>query len=102
MGNFLFQQYRSNISHMPELTIIVNSSNQDILAELKEKGKIIDRMTIPYNLHLDSILIASVDKFLKKNNIEPESLNNVKVKGKSSPTSSSHRIVSTFVKALKS
>ncbi|KKT28451.1 MAG: hypothetical protein UW43_C0006G0015 [Candidatus Yanofskybacteria bacterium GW2011_GWA1_44_21] len=84
-----------------DLVITLGKENKVIL-ELRNKKGLIDRLQIEPHLHLDSILISSVDKFFKRNKIKAEFIDNVKVKGIASPTSSSHRIIQTFAQALKS
>jgi len=70
--------------------------------ELMEGKKLIDSLTFEFEANLDTMLIAGVDKILKRNRIESLSLKTVKVSGNIEKSSSAYKIAQTFIEAIKS
>ena len=65
-------------------------------------GKLIDTLDFSFQGNLDDLLIAAVDKIMKRNKIETLSLKTVKVSGKVNKESSAYKIAQTFIEAIKS
>ena len=72
------------------------------MLELMEGKKLIDSLTFEFEANLDTMLIAGVDKILKRNRIESLSLKTVKVSGNIEKSSSAYKIAQTFIEAIKS
>ena len=89
-------------SSVMDLICKLDPKDPIITFELKEGRNTISSLKIMPDIHLDSMLILSVDKFLKENRMDKSLLNNVKVKGRVNLSSSSHKIVMAFVNALNS
>lgn len=53
------------------------------------------------NTDFDTLLVTSIDKFLKKNRISPLSLSKIVVKGASNKTSTSRKIAEVVASAIK-
>ncbi|HAU07399.1 MAG: hypothetical protein UW46_C0005G0005 [Candidatus Yanofskybacteria bacterium GW2011_GWF1_44_227] len=73
-----------------------------VIVYLKEESGTVDFVEIVADHKFDHVLIGAVDKFLKKNKINPLSLKEVKVGGHIDKNSSSHKMVLAFVSALNS
>lgn len=58
--------------------------------------------TIPFSRDLDTVLIAALDSFLKRNRIDPLSLQVVAVRGAVDKFSSVYRIVKAWQQAVQS
>jgi hypothetical protein len=63
---------------------------------LKEKKEIVDLADFVFNRNLDTLLVWSVDKFLKKNKIDGLSLTSIEVRGDVDKNSSLYRILGVF------
>ncbi|MEK7121742.1 MAG: hypothetical protein AAB857_03475 [Patescibacteria group bacterium] len=74
----------------------------EIELQLKHDGVLTDTLAFEFEANLDSVLIAAVDKIMKRNKIETLSLKTVKVSGKVNKESSAYKIAQTFIEAIKS
>ena len=54
-----------------------------------------------FDNNLETLLIAAIDKLLKKNRIDPSSLNKVKIGGVIDKNSLAYRIARTVVRAIE-
>ncbi len=69
--------------------------------ELRDGKRLIDTLTFEFESNLDMVLIAAVDKILKRNRIDTSSLKTVRVSGKVEKGSSAYKIAQTFMEAIK-
>ncbi len=85
------------------MDLIINFTKKRGEVELKlQKGRVcIDTLTFDFEANLDSVLISTVDKILKRNKIETLSLKTVKIGGDIDKNSSAYKIALTFCKAWK-
>lgn len=67
---------------------------------IENRGKIKDSVYFHSKGYFDNLLIYGIDRFFKKNKINPLFLNRAKTRGKFSKVSSSHKIAKTVVIAL--
>ena len=86
------------------MNLIINFKEKrgEGVLELMEGKKLIDSLTFEFEANLDTMLIAGVDKILKRNRIESLSLKTVKVSGNIEKSSSAYKIAQTFIEAIKS
>ena len=85
------------------MNLIINFKEKrgEAVLELKDGKRLIDTLTFDFEANLDSVLIAGVDKIMKRNRIETLSLKTVKVSGKVNKESSAYKIAQTFIEAIK-
>ncbi len=74
----------------------------EVELQLKRGRVLTDTLAFEFEANLDSVLIAAVDKIMKRNKIETLSLKTVKVSGKVNKESSAYKIAQTFIEAIKS
>ena len=66
-----------------------------------KNGRAIDIETAKYYYDLDGVLITSLDKLLKRNNIDTIALNSFKIRGNAGKNTTSYKIAAAFVEGLK-
>lgn len=69
---------------------------------LTRDGKHLDAVDFAFDSNLDTVLIDSIDKLLKKNTIDPLSLHAVNVTGDVDKDSSAYKVAVACAQALKS
>lgn len=85
------------------MELIINFKDRGKVELRLKRGRVlIDTLTFEFEANLDSVLIAGVDKVLKRNRIETLSLKTVKVSGNVEKSSSAYKIAQTFIEAIKS
>ena len=86
------------------MNLIINFTEKrgEVELKLQEGKRLIDTLTFEFEANLDSVLIAGVDKILKRNRINPLSLKTIKVSGNVEKSSSAYKIARTFIEAIKS
>jgi hypothetical protein len=85
------------------MNLIINFTENrgEVVLELRDGKKCIDTLTFEFEANLDSVLIAAVDKILKRNRIDTSSLKTIKVSGNVEKSSSAYKIAQTFIEAIK-
>jgi len=85
------------------MNLIINFTKKrgEVELKLQDGKKCIDILTFNFESNLDSVLIAAVDKIMKRNRIETLSLKTVKVAGNIEKSSSAYMIAQTFIEAIK-
>ncbi len=84
------------------MDLIINfKSIGNIALELKQDRKLIDILDFSFKADLDTVLIDTVDKFLKKNRINLLSLNRITIAGDIDKHSSAYTVVKTWISAVK-
>lgn len=68
---------------------------------LTRKGEQLDAVDFGFDSNLDTVLIDSIDKLLKKNTIDPLSLHSVNVTGDVDENSSAYKVAKACAEALK-
>lgn len=68
---------------------------------LTQDGKQLDAVDFAFDSNLDTVLIDSIDKLLKKNTIDPLSLHVVNVTGDVDKDSSAYKVAVSCAEALK-
>ena len=74
---------------------------KQVRLELFQGDQEIDAVDFGFDSNLDTVLIQSVDKILKRNRITTSSLTEVKVVGDVDPNSSAYKIAQTWIEAVK-
>jgi hypothetical protein len=74
---------------------------KQIRLRLLDNDQEIDGVDFSFDSNLDTVLIESVDKLLKKNTITESSLSGVQVVGDVNPNSAAYKVAQTFVEAVK-
>src|SRR3990167_8573189 len=94
---------RRSLNTNNQMNLIINFTEKRGEVELKllNGKRLIDTLTFEFEANLDSVLISAVDKIMKRNRIETLSLKTVKVAGEVDKFSSVHKIVQTFIEAIK-
>jgi hypothetical protein len=72
-----------------------------IQLRLFSDGREIDTVDFSFDSNLDTVLIESVDKLLKRNRITILSLREIAIVGQVDPNSSAYKIAQTFIEAQK-
>jgi hypothetical protein len=72
-----------------------------IRMSLAEKGKVLDSETFSYYHDISEKLITSLDKLLKRNNIDTTALNSFKIRGNTGKNSTSYKIAAAFIEGLR-
>lgn len=75
--------------------------HKHIQLQLNADGQQVDAVDFSFDSNLDTVLIETVDKLLKKNRITILSLREITVAGEVDPNSSAYKIAQTFIEALK-
>ena len=85
------------------MNLIINFTGKrgGVVLKLQDGRRLIDTLTFEFESNLDSVLIAAVDKILKRNRIDTSSLKTVKATGEVSKDSSAYKIAQTFIEAIK-
>ena len=81
--------------------LIIKISQSEVELKLSEKGRVLDFEKAKYYHDLSAGLITSLDKLLKRNNIDATALKSFKIKGNLGKDSTSHKITRAFVEGLK-
>lgn len=68
---------------------------------LVEKGKVLDSETFSYYHDISEKLITTLDKLLKRNNIDTTAINSFKIRGNIGKNSTSYKIAAAFIEGLK-
>ena len=69
--------------------------------ELTQKGQTIDSESFLYYHDLQNLLIASLDKIIKRNSIDTSTLNSFKIQSELGEDSTSYKIAAAFIEGLK-
>ncbi len=85
---------------MAELIIEFKDKKEIELKLLKNK-EVLDMLTIKLDIHLDTLLVTSIDKILKRNRIDTLSLSDVRVAGSVEPSSVAYLVAKAIAEALK-
>lgn len=83
-----------------DLVVILNSDT--LWLKLLKNRQVIDIEAVKYYHNLSDMLISMLDKLLKRNMLDPEDVKGYKILGNLGADSTSHKIASAFVEALKS
>ena len=84
------------------MELIINFKDRgEVELQLKRGRVLTDSLTFDFEANLDSVLIAAVDKILKRNRIDTSSLKTIKVAGNIEKSSSAYKIAQTFIEAIK-
>jgi len=83
-----------------KLIIKIGKNSDRIVLLLRTPGKDVDSLELGQNEHMDKLLIADVDKFLKRNNISITSFKTIGIEGVFDDAKSLHRAIKVFLSAL--
>ncbi|MEK7154458.1 MAG: hypothetical protein AAB792_02795 [Patescibacteria group bacterium] len=72
-----------------------------IKVNLIEKGRVLDSEIFSYYHDVSEKLITSLDKLLKRNNIDTTALKSFKIRGNTGKNSTSYKIAAAFIGGLK-
>lgn len=79
--------YTLTIGYVPPATLDI---------KLSQGGKVLDTVQEAFDKNADTVLLTTVDKFLKRNRIDPLSISTVEVDERIDKNSSLYKIVRTF------
>ena len=84
------------------LTLVIDMPEQGVLTlTLRDgSGAVMDTLDTPVQGHVDNVLLTSVDKLLRRNNIDRFALDAVEAGGGIDKNSSLCRIVRSFASAM--
>ncbi len=82
------------------MKLIITLSQGELQLEISQKGQVLDSETFPYYHDLSDVLITSIDKLLKRNNIDTTALNSFKIQGNTGKNSTSYKIAAAFIEGL--
>jgi hypothetical protein len=83
------------------MTLKVFIEQDQITLGLLKKERVIDSETALYYHDLSDVLITTLDKLLKRNNIDTTALNSFKMLGNVGKNSTSHKVAAAFLEGLK-
>ena len=84
------------------MDLIINFTNiGKITLALKQGRHVVDALDFSFQGNLDDLLIAAVDKIMKRNRIGTLSLKTIKIEGNIDENSSAYKIALSFTKAWK-
>lgn len=75
--------------------------NHHVSVSLAAGNMRLGHVDFSFDNNLETLLIATIDKLLKKNRIDPSSLNKVKIGGVIDKKSLAYRIARTIVRAME-
>ncbi|HWA64276.1 MAG TPA: hypothetical protein VG866_00230 [Candidatus Paceibacterota bacterium] len=84
------------------LHIESGSGPRELKLEIKQNGSVKDQLIISLDTRLDTLLVTSIDKILKKNRIDVAHLKSVIISENIDPTSTAYGIAQAVAEALKS
>ena len=84
----------------PRLIIKIDKNSDRIVLLLRTLGEDKDSLELGQNGHMDKLLIADVDKFLKRNKIIITSFKTIGIEGFFDDSKSTHRAIKAFLSAL--
>lgn len=82
--------------------IIKSPALKNITLELKRSRTTVDTVDFSFDKNLDTLLIVSIDKFLKRNRIDILSLKSVRIDENIDKVSSLYKIVKAYQAAVNS
>lgn len=88
-------------SKNPLKVSITFKSNRHVSVALDSGKESLGHVDFSFDNNLETLLIATIDKLLKKNRIDPSSLNKVRIGGVIDKNSLAYRIARTVVRALE-
>lgn len=98
MNQLSFLRQRK-IRHTFSLYIFLEEKS--VTLKLHNKAGVVDFIELPYYHGLDRVLISGLDKLLKRNKLSPKVLKTYKIQGNLGQNSTSYKIASAFLQALK-
>ncbi len=83
------------------MKLVITLNQSGLRLEIRQKGRVIDSETFSYYHDISEKLITSLDKLLKRNNIDATALNLFKIRGNTGKNSTSYKIAAAFVEGLR-
>lgn len=83
------------------MTLSVFIEQNLIKMGLVKKGRVLDSETALYYHDISEKLITSLDKLLKRNNIDTTALKSFKIQGNTGKNGTSYKIAAAFIEGLK-
>ncbi|HVZ11195.1 MAG TPA: hypothetical protein VG941_02170 [Candidatus Paceibacterota bacterium] len=83
------------------LSITGGSGPRELKLEIEENGSVKDQLIISLDMRLDTLLVTSIDKILKKNRIDLAHLKSVTIGENIDPASVAYGIARAVAEALK-
>lgn len=84
------------------MELLINQIERNKLRlKLKEGKQVLDTVDFAFDKNVDTLLIGSIDKFLKRNKIDILSLKTVNVSGDIDKNSSLYKVIQTWIAAVK-
>jgi hypothetical protein len=83
------------------MKLVINLNQNEFRLEIRQKGRVLDSETFSYYYDISEKLITSLDKLLKRNNIDATALNLFKIRGNTGKNSTSYKIAAAFVEGLR-
>ena len=86
---------------MADVKLMIAVGQKHLIVLLFRGTSCSDKITMPFSHDLDTMLIMTLDSFLKRNRINPLTLRAVTVRGAIDKFSSVYRIVKTWQNAVR-
>ena len=83
------------------MKLVITLNQSELKLEIRQKSRVIDSETLLYYHDLSEKLITSLDKLLKRNNIDTTALNSFKIRGNTGKNSTSYKIAAAFIEGLR-
>ncbi len=101
------------------MKLIITLNQNELQLEIRQKGRVLDSETLSYYHDISEKLITSLDKLLKRNNIDPvkssktgaakrqfdgvdtTALKSFKIRGNTGKNSTSYKIAAAFIEGLR-
>lgn len=86
---------------MNNMILQINLGQAEVTLKLLKNRQVLDFETAKYYHDLSDVLITTLDKLLRRNNIDIKSLKSYKIFSNLGQNSTSHKIASAFTGGLK-
>jgi tRNA A37 threonylcarbamoyladenosine modification protein TsaB len=82
------------------MKVIINIENNFVRIALQEKEAILDEISFPLDHNLSAMLLPTIDKILKKNGFEPNSIEKIEYSGDVGESYTTYRIAKAVENAF--
>jgi hypothetical protein len=83
------------------MTLRVFVEQSRITMAILKNRRVVDSRVFSYYHDLGEVLITTLDKLLKRNNIDTSVIKSFKIQGNTGKDSTSHKIAAAFIEGLK-
>ena len=83
------------------MKLVITLNQNELKLEICQKSRVLDSETALYYHDLSDVLITSLDKLLKRNNIDTTALKSFKIQGNTGKNGTSYKIAAAFIEGLR-